>query len=188
MKKIIVGVTGATGVIFGIRLLEVLKDLSNIEAHLILSDTGKKNIEIETDYAVEDVEKLATIVHEFHDLTAPIASGSFKTDGMAVVPCTVKTLSAIANSYSDNLLVRAADCMLKERRKLVLVVRETPLHIGHLNLLCRACEMGGIILPPIPAFYHKPSCIDDIVNHVIGKILDQLGIETANDLFQRWGS
>jgi 4-hydroxy-3-polyprenylbenzoate decarboxylase len=185
MKKIIVGISGATGVIYGIRLLEVLKQLP-VETHLIITGPGEKNIEIETEFTVEYVKNLATEVYDPTDITAAVASGSFKTDGMVIVPCTMRTLSAIANSFDSNLLVRAADCILKERRKLVVVARETPLHIGHIRLLAQVCEMGGIIVPPIPAFYHKPKTIDDLIYHLVGKILDQLDIEVEEDLFQRW--
>lgn len=183
MRRIIVGITGATGVIYGIRLLEALKN-AEVETHLILSDAGKKNILIETDYAIGDVEGLASQVHDVENLASSISSGSFKTDGMVVVPCTVKTLSGVAHSYNDNLIVRAADVVLKERRRLILVVRETPLHKGHLELMSRVADLGGIILPPIPAFYHSPRTIDDLLDHTTGKILDLLEIE--NSLFARW--
>lgn len=182
-KRIIVGISGASGVIYGIRLLEVLRD-AQVETHAIISGAAKKNILLETNYAVADVEKLATHVHDEKNMAASISSGSFKTDGMVVVPCAIKTLSGIAHSYSENLMIRAADVILKERRKLVLVVRETPLHKGHLELMTRVVDFGGIILPPVPAFYHAPETIDDIINHTLGKILDCLGIE--NDLFARW--
>lgn len=183
MKKIIVGISGASGVIYGIRLLEVLRE-ARIETHAVISEAAKKNILLETDYAIEAVEKLASHVHDEKNMAASISSGSFKTDGMVVVPCTVKTLSGIAHSYDENLMIRAADVILKERRKLVLVVRETPLHKGHLELMSRVADLGGIILPPVPAFYHAPRTIDDIINHTLGKILDCLGIDNA--LFARW--
>jgi len=183
VRRIIVGITGATGVIYGIRLLEALKN-AEVETHLILSDAGKKNILIETDYAIGDVEGLASQVHDVENLASSISSGSFKTDGMVIVPCTVKTLSGVAHSYNDNLIVRAADVVLKERRRLILVVRETPLHKGHLELMSRVADLGGIILPPIPAFYHSPRTIDDLLDHTTGKILDLLEIE--NSLFARW--
>ncbi len=183
MRRIIVGITGATGVIYGIRLLEALKS-AEVETHLILSDAGKKNILIETDYRIGDVEKLASQVHDVENLASSISSGSFKTDGMVIVPCTVKTLSGVAHSYNDNLIVRAADVVLKERRRLILVVRETPLHKGHLELMSRVADLGGIILPPIPAFYHSPRTIDDLLDHTTGKILDLLEIE--NSLYARW--
>ncbi len=182
-KKIIVGMTGATGVIYGIRLLEVLEG-SDVETHVVISEAARKNILIETTYSVEDVERLAYSLYDHRDMAAAISSGSFKTDGMAIVPCTIKTLSGLANSYNDNLITRAADVVLKERRRLVVVVRETPLHKGHLELMMRVADTGGIILPPVPAFYHNPKKIEDIIDHSVGKILDLLEIE--HDLFRRW--
>jgi len=185
MKKIlIIGITGASGVIYGI---EMLKELAkkDLETHLIISDSGKKNITLETDYSVRDVESMADKVYHNDDLTAPPASGSFVTSGMIISPCTIKTLSGIANSYSDNLLVRAADVTLKEKRKLVLVIRETPLHKGHLNLMTMAADMGAHILPPIPSFYHRPKTIEDIIHQSIGKVFDYFEIE--HSLFKRWG-
>jgi len=183
-QRLVVGITGATGVIYGITLLKVLKKIG-IETHLIISEAGKRNIEIETDYDVEEVIKLATATYDDHDVGAALASGSFLTMGMVVIPCTIKTLSGIANSYATNLLVRAADVTLKEGRKLVLVVRETPLHLGHLELMARAARMGAHILPPIPAFYHAPKKIEDIINQNIGKVLDYFGLN--HSLFRRWG-
>jgi flavin prenyltransferase len=183
MKRIIVGITGASGVIYGIRLLEVLKDLG-VESHLILSDSAKKNFSIETDYSIAAVEKLAHTVHDNKNMAASISSGSFKTDGMIIAPCTIKTLSGVAYSYNDNLIIRAADVVLKERRRLILLIRETPLHKGHLEMLVRVADLGGIILPPIPAFYHHPKRIEDIIDHSIGKMLDLLDIE--HSLYQRW--
>ena len=183
VRRIIVGITGATGVIYGIRLLKVLRDLQ-VETHAVISEAAKKNIMIETDFAVEDVQKLAYKVYDEKNLAASISSGSFKTDGMVIAPCTIKTLSGIAHSYNDNLMIRAADVMLKERRKLILVVRETPLHKGHLELMSRVADLGGIILPPIPAFYYFPRTIDDLLDHTLGKILDLLEID--NSLFTRW--
>lgn len=183
MKRIIVGITGASGVIYGIRLLEVLKEIG-VETHLVLTEAAKRNIKIETAFSVERVERLATEVHENTDLAAPISSGSFRTDGMVVVPCTIKTLSGVANSYDESLLIRAADVTLKERRRLILVVRETPLHRGHLELMCKVTEIGGVILPPIPAFYHSPRKMEDLIDHTIGRILDMLEIE--HSLFRRW--
>jgi 4-hydroxy-3-polyprenylbenzoate decarboxylase len=183
MKRIIVAITGATGVVYGIRLLEVLKSLG-IESHLILSDAAKQNIAIETEYKVEYVEGLAHTIHPVDNMAASISSGSFRTGGMVIVPCTIKTLSGVAHSYDENLIVRAADVVLKERRKLILVVRETPLHKGHLELMMRVADLGGIILPPIPAFYHLPKKIEDLVNHSVGKILDLLDID--HNLYRRW--
>lgn len=181
---LVVAITGATGVIYGVELLRVLKDLGQ-ETHLILSEAAGLNLSIETDYALEDVRSLASVVYPNKDVGAAVASGSFRTRGMIVAPCTVKTLSAIANSFTYNLVVRAADVTLKERRPLVLMVRETPLHKGHLDLMSRAADCGAIILPPMPAFYHQPASIMDLVHQSIGKALDQVGIE--HDLFKRWG-
>jgi len=184
MKKIIIAITGASGVIFGIRLLELLKQ-TEYEVHLIISEAGLKNIELETDYCCGDVRKLAEYSYDYKDISASLASGSFLTDGMIVVPCTIKTLSGIANCYTDNLIVRAADVTLKEQRKLVLVLRETPLHLGHLRLMTLAAESGACILPPTPSFYHQPKTIDDLINQTIGKIFDYFKID--HDLFMRWG-
>jgi 4-hydroxy-3-polyprenylbenzoate decarboxylase len=183
--RLIVGISGATGSIYGIRLLEVLKE-RKIETHLIISPTSKKIIPQETSYSLKRVENLATSVHPNEDLAASISSGSFKTDGMIVIPCSVKTLSGIAHSYNDNLMTRAADVTLKERRKLVMVVRETPLHQGHLELMLQASRMGAILFPPMPAFYFNPKTIDDLVNHTVGKILDLFDI--THNLFRRWGT
>ena len=182
--RIIVGLSGASGVIYGVRILSLLKE-KGVETHLIISEAGKRNIEIETDYKADEVAAMATHVHDNKDVGAAIASGSFLTDGMVVVPCTIKSLSGIANSYNNNLLVRAADVTLKEKRKLVLVVRETPLHKGHLRLMTLAADMGALILPPVPSFYHQPKTIDDIIDQTIGKVFDYLGIE--HNLFKRWG-
>ena len=182
--RIIVGISGASGVIYGIRLLEVLQQ-TDFESQLIISNAGRLNIEIETNYRPDEVEALADTVYDHRDVAAAVASGSFLTAGMVVAPCTIKTLSGIANSYNENLLVRAADVTLKEKRKLVLVVRETPLHKGHLRLLTLAADMGAHILPPVPSFYHQPRTIDDIIDQTIGKVLDYLNIE--HHLFRRWG-
>lgn len=182
-KRLIVGIAGASGVIYGVRMLEVLKN-RGIETHLIISEAGKLNIRIETDYDVEDVLAMADITYSNKQMAASVASGSFQTMGMVIAPCTVKTLSGIANSYNENLLIRAADVQLKEKRKLALMFRETPLHVGHLRLMTQAAEMGAHIVPPIPAFYHHPKTIDDIINQSVGKVLDYMGIE--HDLFKRW--
>ena len=184
MKKIIVGITGATGCIYGIRVLEALKVHNEVEIHLILSDYAKRIIETESDYTPANVIKMADFVYPFEDLGSRLASGSYITDGMIIAPCSIKSMSMVANSINDNLLVRAADVILKEKRKLVLMVRETPLHIGHLKLMLSLAEMGAVILPPLPAFYHKPKTIDDIVNQSVGKALDQFSIK--HDLFDRW--
>ena len=183
-KRIVIGISGASGVIYGVRILELLRE-TNFETHLIISKAGRLNIELETDYKPDAVEAMAEFTHDHNDMAAPLASGSFLTEGMVVVPCTIKSLSAIANSYNENLLVRTADVTLKEKRKLVLVVRETPLHVGHLRLMTMAAEMGAHLLPPVPSFYHQPQTIDDIINQTIGKIFDYLGIR--HELFTRWG-
>lgn len=182
--RLIIGITGASGVIYGIRLLEVLSKTEGVETHLIVSEAGEMNIEYETDWGVEDVKALANFCYDIRDLGASPSSGSFKRDGMIVAPCTVKTMSALANSYAENLLIRAGDVTLKERKKLVLLVRETPLHIGHIRNMERLTEMGAIIMPPVPAFYHRPKTIEDVIDHNIGKLLDIFGIE--HNLFQRW--
>jgi flavin prenyltransferase len=180
---LVVAITGATGVIYGVEMLRVLKELGQ-ETHLIVSEAAGMNLAIETDYTLDDVKALASVVYSNKDVGAAVASGSFRTRGMIVAPCTVKTLSAIANSFTYNLVVRAADVTLKERRPLVLMVRETPLHKGHLDLMSRVADYGGVILPPMPAFYHKPESIMDLIHQSIGKALDQVGIE--HKLFQRW--
>lgn len=181
--KLIVGISGATGAIYGIRLLEVLHRLG-VETHLIISGAGKKTILLETAYDLKRIENLATEVHDLKNIGASISSGSFQTSGMIIAPCSIKSLSAIANSYNENLLIRSADVVLKEKRKLVLVVRETPLHEGHLELMAAVARRGGIILPPMPAFYHLPQSIADIVNQTVGKVLDQFDLE--HNLFHRW--
>jgi len=185
MKKIIIGISGASGVIYGVRTLETLSKL-NIETHLIITKAAIKNLKIETKYKLDDIESKASYVYDIENLKAPISSGSFKVDGMVIAPCSIKTLSAIANSYSDNLLIRAADVMLKERRRLILLVRETPLHEGHLELMIKVTKMGGIIMPPVPAFYHMPKTIEDLINQTVGKVLDLFQID--HNLFKRWGS
>jgi len=181
--RLIVGISGASGAVYGIELLKALRD-KDVETHLVITEAAKKTISIETDYSIQEVENLASVVHDSRDHAAAIASGSFMTEGMAVVPCSVKSLSAIVHSYNDNLLIRAADVCLKEGRKLVLAVRETPLHLGHLRLMCQAAELGAVILPPIPGFYHKPSSMEQLVLHVVGKIMDQFQI--PHQLFTRW--
>jgi flavin prenyltransferase len=182
-KRIVIGIAGASGVIYGVRMLELLKS-TDYETHLVISEAGKLNIEIETDYKAEDVASMANFTYAHKNVAASLASGSFLTTGMVVVPCTIKTLSGIANSYTENLLVRAADVTLKEKRKLVLVVRETPLHKGHLRLMTLAADMGAHILPPVPSFYHMPKTIDDIIDQTVGKIFDYMCIE--HSLFRRW--
>jgi len=185
MKRLIVGISGATGAVYGIRLLEFLSK-SDVETHLVVSRSAEKTISMETSWTVEQVKALATVTYDMEDIGADISSGSFETEGMAVIPCSIKSLSAITNSYNENLLIRAADVTLKERRKLVAVVRETPLHRGHLKLMMNLADAGGVILPPIPAFYFLPKTIDDLVNHTVGRVLDVFGID--HRLFNRWGS
>jgi flavin prenyltransferase len=182
--RLIVGITGASGVIYGIRLLEVLSSIKEIETHLIISESGEITIQEETAWKVADVKKLANYSYCNDDLAARLSSGSFKRDGMIVAPCTIKTMSAFANSYTNNLMVRAGDVTLKERKKLLLMVRETPLHLGHLRNMTQLTEMGAIIMPPVPAFYHQPKTIEDLIDHTIGKMLDMFDID--HDLFQRW--
>jgi len=186
VQRLIVGFSGATGVIYGIRLLDVLRHVDDIETHLIISDAAKRTIQLETDYTTDEVEALADKLYNFKDVAAAISSGSYQTMGMVVMPCAIKTLSGIANCYSDNLILRAADVVLKERRKLILALRETPLHLGHLRLMVQVTEMGGIIVPPMPAFYHRPQTIDDIINQTVNRILDALDIQLPHDLFDRW--
>ena len=184
MKKLIVGISGATGVIYGIRLLEVLRTVDDVETHLVMSPYAKLNIEIETTYAPADVEALADEVHSHRDQAASISSGSFKTDGMVIAPCSMKTLSAIVNSYADSLLARAADVVLKERRTLVLMPRESPLHTGHCKLLYEASQLGAVIAPPMPAFYSLPQTLDDLVNHSVGRVLDLFDLDPG--IVKRW--
>lgn len=184
MKRLIVGMSGASGVIYGIRLLEVLQQEKGIETHLVMSEAAKLNIGVETDRTANEVKALANEVHSNKDIAASIASGSFKTDGMIIAPCAIKTLSAVANSYADSLIVRAADVVLKERRRLVLVPRETPLHTGHCELMMKASQIGAIIAPPMPAHYIKPKTIDDLVDHHVGRLLDLFDLDPG--LVNRW--
>lgn len=184
MKRIIVGISGASGALYGIRALQALKDVPELETHLIVSPAGKRTIVEETDWSVEQVEALASVVHPHRDIGASISSGSFRTAGMLVAPCSIKSLSAIVHSYNDNLLARAADVCLKERRALVLLVREAPLHLGHLELLAQAARYGAVILPPVPAFYSRPRTIEDIVDHTVGRALDQFDV--PHQLVKRW--
>src|ERR1017187_4853234 len=181
MPTYIVGITGASGAILGVRALEVLKTIPDTTVHLVMTAQAKRTLELETDRRAADVERLADVVHDERNLAAAISSGSFRTDGMLVIPCSIKSAAAIAYSFNDNLLVRAADVCLKERRRLVLSVRETPLHLGHLRTLTRLAEIGAIIVPPIPGFYTKPQSVDEIVNQSVGKALDALGV--PNELF-----
>jgi 4-hydroxy-3-polyprenylbenzoate decarboxylase len=183
MRKIVVGVSGASGSAYAFAALRALR-AAGVEIHLVLSMQARKTIELETEHVAADFEALAHVVYRDDDLAAAVSSGSFLTDGMLVIPCSMKSASAIAYSLNGNLLVRAADVCLKERRKVVLVVRETPLHLGHLRTLTQLAEIGAVVMPPIPAMYAKPKSVDDIVNHTVGKALDQFAI--PNDLFNRW--
>ena len=184
-RRLVVGITGASGVIYGIRLLEVLQSHSDLETHLVLTKPAERTIAEETSYRVADIKTMATVVHSITDIGASIASGSFRTMGMVVIPCSIHTLSAIAYCLSENLVTRAADVTLKEGRKLVLVVRETPLHTGHLRSLLAASEAGAVILPPVPAFYNLPKTLEQVIDHTIGRVLDRFDI--AHDLSPRWG-
>jgi flavin prenyltransferase len=183
-RRLLVGISGASGSIYGIRLLETLRRAEGYETHLVLSASGKRTLVEETDYSVKDVEALAHVVHDNRDVGAAPASGSFKTMGMVVAPCSIKTVSALANGFTDTLIARAGDVALKEGRPLVALVRETPLHAGHLRQLLAFAEIGGIVMPPVPAFYHRPGTIDDIVNHTVGRVLDRL--EIPQDLVPEW--
>ncbi len=183
--RLVVGISGASGAIYGVRLVEALVTIPEVEVHLVMSRWAHHIIEEETDYDVERLTALATRVYDNGDLAASISSGSYLTDGMVVAPCSMKTLSAIANSYSDSLLSRAADVTLKEGRRLVLVVRETPLHLGHLKLMESVAQMGGTILPPVPAFYQRPQTVEDIVAHTVGRILSQWRL--PHHLYTPWG-
>jgi flavin prenyltransferase len=185
-KRLIIAISGASGAIYGLRLLEVLKSCGKIETHVVISSTAKALLSDEIDpLAVDRARELASRYYENNDLNAPVASGSFLTDGMIIAPCSAKTLAAIAHGFGDNLMNRAADVVLKERRRLVLVFRETPLHLTHIDNMAQVTKMGGIILPPVPAFYHRPAGIDDLIDQSVGKALDLFGIEHA--LYRRWG-
>ena len=182
--RLIVGLSGSSGLPYGIRLLEVLRKLGTHEVHLILTDAAKLNISVETDWRVKDVEALADVVHNVMNISASVASGSFRTEGMIVAPCSIRTLSAITHSLADNLLVRASDVTLKERRRLLVMPREAPLHTGHCKLRYDASQLGVIIFPPMPAFYGRPRTIEDLVNTTVGRVLDLFGIDTG--LVKRW--
>lgn len=187
-KNIIIGISGASGIIYGIRILEILKKLTKLKTHLIISNAAKKTIIIESNYSINEVKKLADFNYNIKDITASIASGSFKTLGMIIIPCSIKTLSGVVHSYADNLLIRAADVVLKEKRKLVLCVRDTPFHLNHLRMMASAAELGAIIMPPIPAFYFNPKSIKQIIDQSVNRILDQMNIDLSIDLFKRWKS
>lgn len=182
--RLVVAITGASGVIYGIRALEVLKKLE-VETHLIMSEWGAKNVKIETDKTADYIRSLATKCYEDDNMAAAVSSGSFKTDGMAVIPCSMKTLASIANGFDDSLVSRAAGVCIKEQRKLVLVPRETPLSKIHIGNMGRVADAGAVILPAMPGFYHRPKTMDDLIDHVVGKVLDQFDID--HGLFKRWG-
>ena len=186
MRRIVVGISGATGAVYGIRLLQVLHDLPGVESHLIITPAGRATIQLETDWTSAEVEALATETHRYGDIAAKPSSGSFKVDAMVVLPCSMRTLTGIAYSISDNLLTRAADVTLKEHRPLILAPRETPLHLGHLRAMLQVAEMGAIIVPPMPAFYHRPKSLSDIIDQTVQRVCDQLGLDLPADLFKRW--
>lgn len=183
-RRLIVGISGATGAIYGVRILEILSRIEDMETHLVLTRAGKMTIQVETPHAVKDVEAMADVVHDINNVGASISSGSFRTAGMVIAPCSMKSMGGIAHSVGGDLLVRAADVVLKERKKLVLVVRETPLHLGHLESMVSLTRMGAVIFPPVPAFYHRPKTLDDVINQTVTRILDQFDIDVT--LFQRW--
>jgi 4-hydroxy-3-polyprenylbenzoate decarboxylase len=182
--RLIVAITGSSGAIYGIRLLEALRAAKKVETHLVISKGGKQTLALETGRSLKSVQAMADVVYNDLDLAAAISSGSFRTAGMIVAPCSMKTLSGIVHSYADNLVVRAADVVLKERRKLVLLPRETPLHAGHCKLLFEAAQLGAIIAPPMPAFYNAPKSVDDIVDHSVGRVLDLFDIDSGK--LRRW--
>ncbi len=184
-KRLILGMSGASGVIYGVRALQHLRNIPDWEVHLVVTEGAVINLAVETEYDLDQIREMADVFHRNDNLAASVASGSYLCDAMLVLPCSIKSLSAIANSYADTLLVRAADVMLKERRPLALAVRETPLHKGHLELMARCADYGAHIVPPVPAFYHKPESIEDLVDQGIGKCFDLLGIN--HDLYRRWG-
>jgi flavin prenyltransferase len=183
-KRLIIGISGATGAIYGVRMLEILAKFDDIETHLVMSKAGRMTIQVETPFSVKDVEALADVVHDINNVGASISSGSFRTEGMVIAPCSMKSMGGIAHSLGGDLLVRAADVVLKERKKLVLVARETPLHLGHLEAMASLTRMGAMIFPPVPAFYHRPKTLDDIINQTVTRILDQFDIDVK--LFHRW--
>ncbi|MCZ2088198.1 MAG: UbiX family flavin prenyltransferase [Burkholderiales bacterium] len=184
MRRVIVGITGASGAIYGVRLLQVLRELASVTTHLVVSDAGWRSLRYELDLAPAQVQALADEAHDIRNIGACIASGSFVTLGMVVAPCSMRTLAAIAHGLGDNLLTRAADVVLKERRRLVLLARESPLHLGHLRNMVAVTELGAIVSPPVPAFYKRPRSLEDIVDHSVARALDALGIE--HNLSTRW--
>ena len=177
MKRLVVAITGASGALYGIRLLQWLRESTQVETHLMISDAGVLSLHYELDMKRKDVEALADVVHSVRDVGACVASGSFQSEGMIIAPCSMKTLGSVAHGLSDNLITRAADVMLKERRRLVLMVRETPFNLAHLRNMTSVTEMGGIIYPPLPALYQKPQSIEDMVDHTTGRVLDLFGIQ-----------
>jgi 4-hydroxy-3-polyprenylbenzoate decarboxylase len=183
-RRIVVAITGATGAVYGVQLLERLRALPGIETHLVISDAANLTLHQEVGLARRDVEALAHVVHKNREIGASIASGSFQTDGMVIAPCSMKTLAAVAHGLSDNLIARAADVILKERRRLVLMVRETPFNLAHLRNMTAVTEMGGIVFPPLPSFYNKPDSIAEMVDHTVARVIDLLGIE--NGIAPRW--
>jgi 4-hydroxy-3-polyprenylbenzoate decarboxylase len=184
-RRLIVAVTGATGAVYGVRLLQQLRALGGVETHLVVSDAAALTLHAETGLTRKELEALADVVYRHRDIGAAIASGSFLTDGMVIAPCSMKTLAAVAHGLSDNLITRAADVVLKERRRLVLMVRETPFNLAHLRNMTAVTEMGGIVFPPLPSFYHRPTSIDELVDHTVARVLDLFGV--AHALAPRWG-
>ena len=184
MRRLIVGISGATGAIYGVRILDVLSKIEDIETHLVMTRAAKMTIQVETPHSAKEVEAMADVVHDINNVGASISSGSFRTEGMVIAPCSMKSLGGIAHSIGGDLLVRAADVILKERKRLVLVARETPLHLGHLESMAAVTRMGAVIFPPVPAFYHRPKTLDDVINQTVTRILDQFNIDV--NLFERW--
>ena len=184
MRRLIVGLSGATGAIYGIRILQFLSKVKDVETHLVLTRAAKMTIQVETPHSIKEVESMADVVYDINNIGASIASGSFRTEGMVIAPCSMKSMGGIALSVGGDLLVRAADVILKERKRLVLVARETPLHLGHLESMVSLTRMGAVIFPPVPAFYHRPKTLDDIINQTCGRILDQFDFDL--NLFERW--
>lgn len=184
MRRLIVGISGATGAIYGVRILEVLAGMKDVETHVVLTRAAKMTIQVETPYSVKEVEEMADFVHDINNVGASISSGSFRTEGMVIAPCSMKSMGGIAHSIGGDLLVRAADVILKERKRLVLLARETPLHLGHLQSMVALTQMGAVIFPPVPAFYHRPKTLDDVINQTVTRVLDQFNIDVG--LFERW--
>lgn len=185
-KRLIIAMTGATGAVYGVRMLQVLQAQAEWESHLVISSSGLVNLKHEMDIARAELYALADVVHGIDDIAASIASGSFKTEGMVIAPCSMKTLAAVAHGFGDNLISRGADVVLKERRRLVVMPRETPLHLGHIRNMAAVTEMGGIVFPPMPVFYHKTNTIEAMVNETVGRVLDMFGVDVGG-LYQPWG-